>query len=336
MTYLLGHDSHAHQITSQTGCTGTITVPVDGEHDAAANVFGVWTAEYTDNSGLVGTKQHITQPRTRQAEHFRSQNGVMIIDKGSAQGARTVGEIQNGDWIGFNPYVLSGVTSFTARVSSAGAGGTISLRAGSPTGTLLGSATVPVTGSWDTFVNVTGTVSNPPSGTTTLYWVFTGGAGALYDLDSYTLASGSQPPVTNLALNKPATADSSCAANEGPEKAVNGSVSGGNPDKWCSLGASKWWRVDLGANQTVGRVVLRHAGAGGENAAWNTRDFDIQVSTNGTTWTTVASPRGNTSNVSTHLISPSVSTRYIRVNILTPTSNTDSAARIYEFEAYQS
>ncbi|WP_425552472.1 PQQ-dependent sugar dehydrogenase, partial [Dactylosporangium maewongense] len=31
MTYVLGHDQHAHQITSQNGCTGTITIPVDGE-----------------------------------------------------------------------------------------------------------------------------------------------------------------------------------------------------------------------------------------------------------------------------------------------------------------
>ena len=52
VTYPLGHDSHAHQITSQTGCSGTITVPVDGEHDAAANIFGVFDATYTDNGGL--------------------------------------------------------------------------------------------------------------------------------------------------------------------------------------------------------------------------------------------------------------------------------------------
>ena len=39
MTYVLGHDSHGHQITSQTGCSGSITIPVDGEHDDAANIF---------------------------------------------------------------------------------------------------------------------------------------------------------------------------------------------------------------------------------------------------------------------------------------------------------
>jgi glucose/arabinose dehydrogenase len=193
MTYLIGHDSHAHQITSQVGCSGTITVPVDGEHDAAANVFGVWNAEYTDSGGATAQTQHLTQPRHRQAEHFGAMAGVQTFDKTSAEGGKTVGDISSGDWISFHPYALSGVNSFTARVSSAGAGGTLSVRAGSPSGTLLGSATVPVTGSWDTFVTVGGAVANAPAGTTTLFLVFTGGAGVLYDVDSFTLGGGAPP-----------------------------------------------------------------------------------------------------------------------------------------------
>jgi len=198
MTYLLGHDSHAHEVTSRTGCSGTITVPVDGEHDAAANVFGVWDAKYPDNGGVIGNTQHITQPRHRQAEHFGGQSGILTFDKASAEGGKTVGEIQNGDWISFTPYALSGVTSFGALVSSAGAGGTLSLRAGSPTGTLLGSATVPVTGSWDTFATIGGAMADAPAGTTTLYLVFTGGSGALYDVDSFTLG-GSLPAASRAA-----------------------------------------------------------------------------------------------------------------------------------------
>ncbi|WP_203700447.1 discoidin domain-containing protein [Asanoa iriomotensis] len=139
----------------------------------------------------------------------------------------------------------------------------------------------------------------------------------------------------NLALNRPATADSQCAASEAPAKAVNGSVSGGNGDKWCSVGTSKWIRVDLQAASQVGRVVLRHSGAGNEKPVWNTRDFDVQVSTDGVAWTTVASPRGNTANVTTHTFTPR-SVRYLRVNVITPTSDTDRAARIYELEAYSS
>ncbi|MFC4592058.1 discoidin domain-containing protein [Sphaerisporangium corydalis] len=158
------------------------------------------------------------------------------------------------------------------------------------------------------------------------------GSASLTDIRLYTPSTTGG---TNLALNKTATADSQCAANEAPAKAVNGSVTGGNTDKWCSLGSSKWIRVDLGASTTVGRVVLKHSGAGGEKTTWNTRDFDVQVSTNGTTWTTVASPRGNTASITTHTFTP-VAARYVRVNILAPTSDTDPAARLYELEAYAS
>jgi hypothetical protein len=138
---------------------------------------------------------------------------------------------------------------------------------------------------------------------------------------------------TNVALNKPATADSSCASDEGPAKAVNGSVSGGTSDKWCSLGGNKYLQVDLGANHDVNRFVVKHAGAGGESAAWNTRDFTIQTSADGSTWTTRTTVTGNTSSTTTHDVVP-VTARYVRLNVTVPTSTDDTAARIYEFEVY--
>ncbi|NUR51418.1 MAG: alpha-mannosidase [Hamadaea sp.] len=144
--------------------------------------------------------------------------------------------------------------------------------------------------------------------------------------------AGSGGPV-NLALGKAATADSSCATSEGPEKAVNGSWTGGNSDKWCSLGSNKWWQVDLGSAQTVSSFTVRHAGAGGESATWNTRDFTILTSTDGTTWTTRVTVTGNTANVSTHPITP-VSARYVRITVQTPAQDTNTAARIYEIEVY--
>ncbi|GID96463.1 glycosyl hydrolase [Amorphoplanes digitatis] len=195
MTYVLGHDSHGHQITSQNGCTGSITIPVDGEHDSAANIFAVFDAEYTDAGGLTTHTQHTLQPRHRQAEHFKTASGVDPIGKTQAEGGETVGNINNGDWIAFEPYRLSNVTSFTARVSSGGAGGTLQLRTGSPTGTVLGSATVPVTGGWETFTDVTGTVSGAPASTGTLYLTFAGGTGALFDVDAFTLNTGAGPIV---------------------------------------------------------------------------------------------------------------------------------------------
>ncbi|GIM89897.1 hypothetical protein Ato02nite_016900 [Paractinoplanes toevensis] len=199
MTYVLGHDQHGHQITSATGCTGSITIPVDGEHDAAANIFAIFDAEYTDSGGLITHTQHTLQPRHRQAEHFKASSGIATFAKAPAEGGRTVGNIDNGDWISFDPYQLVNATGFSARVSSAGAGGTIQIRAGSPTGTVLGSATVPVTGSWEVFTDVSGAMSAPPGGTQTLYLTFAGGAGALFDVDAFTFTTTGTGSVAGFA-----------------------------------------------------------------------------------------------------------------------------------------
>lgn len=136
----------------------------------------------------------------------------------------------------------------------------------------------------------------------------------------------------NLALNKPAIADSSCNANEGPAKAVNGSVTGGFSDKWCSGSGNKWWRVDLTTAVAIKTFTIRHAGTGGESTSWNTRDYDIQVSTDGIVWTTVVQARGNTASVTTHAVSATA--RYVRLHVITAQQTSGGAARIYEFEVY--
>jgi hypothetical protein len=151
-------------------------------------------------------------------------------------------------------------------------------------------------------------------------------AARIYEFEVY----GRSGAADNLALNRQATADSSCAPAEGPEKAVNGSASGGWTDKWCSKGANRWLQVDLGGSLRVGSFTVRHAAGGGEDPGWNTRDFDIRVSADGSTWSTPVSVRGNTAGVTTHPVS--VTARYVRLDVLTPTSNGDDAARIYELE----
>ncbi|MGW0605442.1 PQQ-dependent sugar dehydrogenase [Streptomyces sp. NPDC002640] len=196
VTFVLGHDSHGHPLTSANGCTGTLQTTADGGHDASANVFGVVDAQYTDGGGggqapLTVHDQVVLQPENRQAEHYGDSSGVGRMEKETAHGGRTVGDINAGDWISFTPYDLSEATSVTARVSSGGAGGTLEFRAGSPTGTLLGTATVPVTGGWDTFTDVTADLSGAPDGATELYLVFQGeGTGALYDVDDFTFTTG--------------------------------------------------------------------------------------------------------------------------------------------------
>ncbi|MFD7231619.1 ThuA domain-containing protein [Streptomyces sp. NPDC059881] len=194
VTYILGHDSHGHPVTSANGCTGTIKTSADGGHDPNANIFGVFDAEYTDGGGggqapLTGHDQAQLQPRHRQAEHYTGSSGVKVYDKAPANGGKTVGDIDDGDWISFKPYNLSGSTKLTARISSGGAGGFLEVRTGSANGTLLGSAPVPVTGGWETFQDVDVPLRAVPKKTTELFLVFKGGAGALYDVDDFELTN---------------------------------------------------------------------------------------------------------------------------------------------------
>lgn len=192
--FTLGHDSHGHDITTEHGCEGTIKTAMEGGHDPNANIYGGISATYTDNGGggqakLTGRDQARLQPRHRQAEHFDNSSGVTTPSKASAHGGKTVGDIHNDDWISFKTYVLAGTTKLTARISSAGSGGFLEVRTGSPTGKILGSGPVPVTGSWDTFQDIDIPLRGAPKKQTELFLVFKGGDGALYDIDDFELSN---------------------------------------------------------------------------------------------------------------------------------------------------
>ncbi|GAB7042526.1 MULTISPECIES: glycoside hydrolase family 6 protein [Catenuloplanes] len=136
-------------------------------------------------------------------------------------------------------------------------------------------------------------------------------------------------PNASLTLGKPATSKQrSCKTAESPAKAVDGSVAG-TSTKWCSAdGATKTLDIDLGTGVPLAKVVVRHAGAGGEAARMNTRAFTIGLSTDGRAWTTAATVTGNTASVTEHAVSATA--RWIRL------STTDPIARIYEVEAHGS
>jgi hypothetical protein len=104
----------------------------------------------------------------------------------------------------------------------------------------------------------------------------------IYEFEVY--GTGGQE---NLALGRPATGSPPCGPDEGPDKAVNGSVAGGKTDRWCAEGWGLFLQVDLGAIRPVKRFVVKHASAGGENDESDTREFSIQLSTDGKAFTTV-------------------------------------------------
>jgi hypothetical protein len=96
----------------------------------------------------------------------------------------------------------------------------------------------------------------------------------------------------NLALHAPVTGSPPCSGEQGPEKAVNGSATGGQSDRFCARGGQLFLQVDLGADRPVSRFVVKHASAGGESEESDTREFNIQVSTDAKIFRTVVSSTG--------------------------------------------
>lgn len=121
-------------------------------------------------------------PYTRQeAETIASESGIET--EAASEGGMNIGYIENGDWTKVKNVAFgSGARSFTARVASATSGGTIELRLGSTSGTVVGRCTVPATGGWQNWTSVSCSVSGA-SGTQDLFLRFTGGSGYLFNVN---------------------------------------------------------------------------------------------------------------------------------------------------------
>ncbi|RED94649.1 carbohydrate-binding protein [Marinoscillum furvescens] len=120
---------------------------------------------------------------TVQAESFNSMSG--IVDEGT-----NIGYIHDGDWAMYSNIDLSCATDFEVRASSQTSGGNMEIRTGSPTGTLLGTVSIPGTGSWGNYSNFSTTISGA-SGVQDVYLVFTGGSGYLFNVDWFKFSDGS-------------------------------------------------------------------------------------------------------------------------------------------------
>ena len=185
---ILGHDSHGHPLDQSTGCTARVQTTLSSGHGENDNIFYVIEASYTDRGGaggaapLTGRSQVILQPKHKQAEFFSATGrvsdgtgtgspGVAVEPTTDTGGGSDVGSIEDGDWWNVNPVSLTNITGLQFRVASASTGGTIQVRAGSPTGTLVGSVNVPSTGGWQTWTTVTLNLTNPPTASGPLYFV---------------------------------------------------------------------------------------------------------------------------------------------------------------------
>ncbi|HWC19670.1 MAG TPA: discoidin domain-containing protein [Terriglobales bacterium] len=139
----------------------------------------------------------------------------------------------------------------------------------------------------------------------------------------------------DLALNAHVHGSAPCDPTQVAEKAVNGSTGAGPADKWCSSAPNPFLQIDLGHTVDVSRFVVEHAGAGGDDFNLNTSDFNIQVSTDGNNFQTVANVSGNIQSITTHDIVPTPA-RFVRLNVVSPDGTKPVVANIYELQVFSS
>jgi cytochrome c len=193
---ILGHETHGHPLDQVTGCSGTVQTTLSSGHSEGDNVFYVLEASYTDNGGagganpLTGRGQVILQPKRKQAEFFSATGQVpgsagigtpgVQAEAGSDPqgGGQDIGFIEDGDYWTFTPTNVAAIDQVRFRAASGGGGGTIEIRAGSATGTLLGSVPVPDTGGWQTYNDYTTTLANQPAASGPLFFVVRRPAGS--------------------------------------------------------------------------------------------------------------------------------------------------------------
>jgi Glycoside hydrolase family 2 C-terminal domain 5/F5/8 type C domain/Domain of unknown function (DUF4982) len=236
-------------------------------------------------------------------------NGVFVPTAGntvnfSVSGPGRLVGVDNGNAISLESYKGTSRQAFSGKclaiVQSTGATGSIVVTASS-SGLTAGSATIATQGS--------GVPTNTPTTTPTI--TPTPGAGA------------------NLALGKPASADSE-ETGKG-NVAANGN-DGSTTTRWCANDGNTghWWQVDLGAAFSLSRSEVMWEFSG------RVYRYRVEVSSNGTTWTTVVDKTANTSTAQTQTDPFSATARYVRITVTGLPASPVTWASFFEFRVFGS
>ena len=145
-------------------------------------------------------------------------------------------------------------------------------------------------------------------------------------------------PQINVALAKwgaTATASSRYGKAYDANNALDGRWMAIDSDKWNSASnkTPHWLSIDLGRVRTIERVTVRHQGADGHGAQYNTSDFRIQRGeSQAGPWLDLVPPiRNNHDDVTNHSFAR-VATRFVRLLIEKGEPGANQYARIYEVE----
>ncbi|MDP7592926.1 MAG: carbohydrate-binding protein [Litorilituus sp.] len=135
----------------------------DGEYkDSAKFIKEILSTGNTGTGDIIdGPCTALSDSGTLQAEHFCQASGIQTESTLDIDGGDNIGYVDDGDWLTYNINMpQAGNVTVTYRVASDGAGGVIRLEQGGGE-VSYGTVTVPNTGGWQNWQNVSHTVSLP-------------------------------------------------------------------------------------------------------------------------------------------------------------------------------
>lgn len=235
-----------------------------------------------------------------EAESYDAMSG--IVRSGSY-----IGYLDEGDWVKYGTVDFEGgasAVSIRVAVDPAYAGRQIQLRLDSPSGPLAGALRVASTGGWYTFATQTTSIAGA-SGTRDLYLVFSGGNG-VGNIDWLQFAGSSSQASGELS---PAGWTASASASYSP---ASRAIDRQEDSKWqngrSQASSNDHLQVDLGSPASFTRIALDHA----PNVNDYPVAYEVSISSDGRTWTRIASGSGTPGSTSIVLASR-VTARHVRV-----------------------
>ncbi len=257
-----------------SAAVGTINVLVDGVQKAVINV-----------------------PATGGLQTWASVNSSLALTAGSHKVRLVFNQPTNLNWINFTNGTQASSSSVAQTSSSS------SVKSSSSSVVSVSSSSVKTSSS---VASTSSSVKSSSSTAVTSSSVKSSSSSSIVSSSSSVKSSSSSSaitylPNTNMALNRPTTASS----NEGDAWAAANAVDGNSNTRWASLATdAQWISVDLGTVASFNKVVLNWEAAYGKS-------YEIQTSTDGTTWTKVYSTTTSVGGKET--LNVSGSGRYVRM-----------------------
>jgi beta-glucosidase len=248
-------------------------------------------------------------PGKVEAEAYTAMSGVQTENTADTGGGLNVGWIDANDWMDYSVNVqTAGNYTVSYRIASNIAAPSLQLKTSAATYTV----NLPNTGAFQTWTTVSSTITFSAGVQTIRITALTNGFN--FNWMQFASAGG-----TNVALNKVTTASSS----EGIFVSAS-AVDGNTGTRWASnYTANEWIAIDLTQNYSITKVILNWEAA-------SAKSFDVEVSANNTTWTSIYHTDTGAGGVQT--LNLTGQGRYIRMRATV--RNTAYGYSLWEFEVY--